>query len=197
MKKVILATVASALAITGWAGHHEEGEQDAAMSADAAAAMQAAATPGDSHANLAKSVGKFKASMSMFMAPGAEPMQSTMLVEREMDLDGRVLAEVWQGSVMGAPFQGRSRTGYDNVTKRYWSTWSDNMSTGLLVMYGNWDESAQAIVFTGTGNHPVTGASYSMRSVGKHHEDGSESMTMYEDHGAGEYKTMSFTLERI
>ena len=31
-----------------------------------------------------------------------------------------------------AAFTGVGRTGYDNVTGRYWSTWTDTMSTGVV-----------------------------------------------------------------
>ena len=35
--------------------------------------------------------------------------------------------------MMGMPFEGIGRTGYDNVTGKYWSTWIDNMSTGCYL----------------------------------------------------------------
>ena len=113
-----------------------------------------------------------------------------------MDLDGRVLHEVWKGEVMGRPFEGRSRTGYDNVTKSYWSTWTDTWSTGLMVMYGNWDEEQQAMVLTGDAVNPMTGEPYTTRSVSMYPAPGKETMVMYEDQGQGEYKSMSFTLSR-
>jgi hypothetical protein len=45
---------------------------------------------------------------------------------REMALDGRVLMEELTSSMMG----------YDNVTGKYWSTWTDSMFTGLMVSEG-------------------------------------------------------------
>ena len=95
---------------------------------------------------------------------------------------------------MGAPFKGVGRTGYDNVTGEFWSTWNDNMSTGLLLMRGDWDKDQAAIVMTGESTHPVTGETYTSRSVGTFPSDGVEAMTMYEDHGDGEHKTMTFKL---
>ncbi|MEO0575493.1 MAG: DUF1579 family protein [Pseudomonadota bacterium] len=198
MKQWIFVGALALLAATAFAGHHEKGEATVDAAMDEAAAMQAmaaAATPGDAHAKLAKGVGSFKASMAFFMEPGGDPLVSQMSVERTMDLNGRVMNESWKGQVMGAPFEGRGRTGFDNVTQKYWSTWTDNMSTGLLVMHGAWDADEEAMVLHGESTHPVTGKTYKTRAVGKYLPEGKESMVMYEDHGEGEYKSMTFTLE--
>ena len=63
-------------------------------------------------------------------------------------------------------------------------------------MYGDWDAEQEALVFTGTGVNPLTGDKYAMRSVGRHPAPDVETMEMFEDHGQGEYKTMSFTLRK-
>lgn len=198
MKRSIFAIGLALLAMNVLAGHHEKNEMDAAPATEAAvmAAMAAAATPGDAHAKLADSEGSFKASMAFYMEPDGEPMVSEMTVERKMDLEGRVLVEYWKGQMMGAPFEGRARTGFDNVTQKFWSTWTDNMSTGLLVMYGEWDAAEKAMVFSGKGINPITGQEYVTRSVGRFPEPGKETMTMYEDHGNGEYKSMTISLVR-
>lgn len=204
MRKVHLAAALAALCIGAHAGHHEKADhatdkamEPMAMSAEDMAmmeAMSAAAAVGDAHARLAKGVGQFNAAMNFRMGADAEPMASTMTVDRRMDLGGRVLVENWQGNVMGQPFNGVGRTGYDNVSKRYWSTWTDNMSTGVLVMYGKYDADSDTMEFRGENVHPATGKTYSMRSVGTWTKDGHETMAMYEDHGAGEYEAMTFTL---
>lgn len=182
------------------AGHHEKAEEHAdAMAMDeqaVMAAMAAAGTPGDPHAVLAESVGTYKADMQFWMAPGTDPMPSTMTVKREMDLGGRVLVERWKGVTMGQPFEGVGRTGYDNVTKRYWSTWTDNFTTGVLVMYGQYDKEKGGLGFEGTNVNPVTGATYTMRAEGSGAGSDTESMAMFEDHGQGEYRSMQVTLTR-
>jgi hypothetical protein len=70
------------------------------------------------------------------------------------------------------------------------------MSTGLLVMYGQWNADNETFEFAGKNVHPATGATYAVRSVGSSPVAENETMTMYEDHGQGEYKSMSFTLTR-
>ena len=200
MKKLLLSLALAAVAAGGIADHHNPGDgakPDAAtMSEDAfMAAMMKAATPGEAHARLAEGVGEFVAETEMYGPDGA-PSKTTMTMERSVDLGGRVIVERWRGVVMGRPFEGYSRTGYDNVTGRYWSTWTDNWSTGLLVMHGDWDAEQEALVLTGTGINPVTGDKYAMRSVASQPAPGVETMVMYEDHGQGEYKSMSFTMTR-
>lgn len=202
MKKTLYAAALSVLAATAIAGHHEKDEQaaegTAGMSEEAMmAAMAAAATPGEEHARLAEMVGSYSADMTFLMDPSGEPQKTTMKVERTMDLEGRVLLEHWSGEFMGMPFAGRSRTGYDNVTKRYWSTWTDNWSTGVLVMYGDYDTEQSAMVFEGENAHPVTGGMYTMKSVARDLELGKSIMDMYEDYGQGMVKSFSVTMTRL
>jgi len=59
--------------------------------------------------------------------------------------------------MMGVPFVGLGRTGYDNVTDRYWTTWTDTMSTGVIVMYGDCDAETSTYVFEGMGMDPLLG----------------------------------------
>ena len=68
-----------------------------------------------------------------------------------MALDGRVMVEQFEGTMMGAPFKGHGMSGYDNVTGKYWSTWNDSMSTGLMVSTGTCD-AQNACTFEGTYN---------------------------------------------
>lgn len=198
MKRLIWGLLLAASATVVLAGHHEKDEKAAmAPSQDEImAAAMAAGIPGKPHAKLAESVGHYTAEMAFFMQPGSEPMKTTMTVERSMELGGRVLLEHWKGMIMGAEFSGVGRTGYDNVTGKYWSTWTDNMSTGILLMRGNWNAELNGMELFGKGVNPGTGETYTSRSVLTNPDPGVEIMTMYEDHGQGEHQTMSFRLIR-
>lgn len=198
MKRLICGLLLAASATVVLAGHHEKDEKaEMAPSQDEVmAAAMAAAIPGKPHAQLAESVGSYTAEMAFFMQPGGEPMKTTMTVERSMELGGRVLVEHWKGMVMGAEFSGVGRTGYDNITGEYWSTWNDNMSTGLLLMTGTWNKELDAMELFGKAVNPATGQTYKSRSVLTYPDPGVEVMAMYEDHGEGEYQTMSFRLKR-
>jgi len=169
------------------------------MPAEQAAMMEAwteAMTPGPQHERLAESVGDWKATVKMWMAPGGAPDVSESTVSRSMSLGGRVLVEEWQGEMMGQPFNGHGRTGYDNVTEQYWSTWTDNMSTGLMLFEGHYDPETEKYTFTGSFNDPMSGQAVQSRSVSWTDDAGREMMEMYETRGGQEVKTMEMTLER-
>jgi hypothetical protein len=195
------------LAAPALADHHENhqagGEQGGApaMSPEMQAMMaawQKAGTPGEQHRQLASSAGNWKATVRHWMAPG-EPTVTEAKVKREMMLDGRVLNDHWEGNMMGMPFVGHGMTGYDNTTGKYWSTWNDNMSTTVMVSWGQWDDAAKGVVFEGTIANPMAnGAPMKMRSISRHNADGTESFEMWEPHGPnGEMvKTMEATLVR-
>jgi hypothetical protein len=191
---------ALALSCFACAALAQEGEEAAGdMSSEQAAMMQAwsdAMTPGPEHERLAEAVGEWNATVKWWMEPGAEPSVSESSVTRSMSLDGRVLVEEWQGEMMGQSFVGHGQTGYDNVTEKYWSTWTDNMSTGLMVFHGDYDPETGRYTYTGQYTDPMTGEVIESRSVSHDRADGSQVMVMYETRDGQEIKTMEMTLER-
>lgn len=160
------------------------------------AAFQASMTPGEQHAMLAGKVGRFTATVKSFEDPSGEPVVSESEVVRTMELGGRVLHETWTGEVMGMPFEGIGRTGYDNVTGRFWTTWTDNLSTGLFLGYGDWDPAGLAMEFHGQMPDPMTGTMIDTRSVAWDTGDGVEHMAMFREMGGQEVKIMEFELRR-
>ena len=173
--------------------------EPAAAGADQAAMMaawQKSMTPGEPHADLARSAGKWKTTTQMWMDPAGEPMVSEGVSERQMILGGRVLEERLSGNVMGMPFEGIARTGYNNVTGMYWSTWIDNMSTSCYVAHGTRDAEADAATYHGEQDNPMTGGKTKVRSVVRWLDENSQQFEWYEDHGGGEIMTMTITYER-
>lgn len=169
------------------------------MSPEQAAMMQAwseAMQPGPEHERLAEATGEWRATVKWWMEPGGEPSTSEATVTRSMDLGGRVLVEDWQGAMMGQNFLGHGRTGYDNVTGKYWSTWTDNMSTGLMAFEGSYDAESERYTYTGRSADPVSGDMIESRSIAYTDEQGREVMEMYEMRDGEEIKTMEMTLER-
>lgn len=117
-------------------------------------AYQKAGTPGPQHAALAKAAGTYDLSIKSWMSPKAPPTMDTGTATRTMALDGRVLTEDVQAKMQGQPFNGHGMQGYDNVTGRYWSTWNDNMSTGIMVSDGACDDQGNC-TFKGSWNDPM------------------------------------------
>lgn len=119
-------------------------------------AMIKAMTPGEAHKVLNGFAGNWDAKVTMWMAPGAEPLTSAGSAEAKWVLGGRYLEQRFQGSMMGQPFEGIAYTGYDNVLKEYWGTWIDSMSTGLMTSRGRTTD-GKTFTFDATMSDPMTG----------------------------------------
>lgn len=162
------------------------------MSPEDAAAMQAmmdSMTPGPEHAALAERTGAYDMSVTMWEPSSPEPTTLTGTAERTMILGGRVLQEKVSAEVMGMPFEGEARTGYDNVTDTYWSTWVDNMSTGLNSSTGKQLEDG-SLELVGEAPNPMVGGMVKQKSLSQRRDDGSELSTMYEQRDGEWVKTM-------
>ncbi|HPF69088.1 MAG TPA: DUF1579 domain-containing protein [Candidatus Krumholzibacteria bacterium] len=135
---------------------------------DPAAVQEAwlkAGTPGPFQAFLADKTGTWTVAGKSWSAPGAEPELSESTTTAEMILGGRVLSETMRGTNMGMPFEGMGLTAYDNATGTVTSTWSDNMSTGIMVLTGAWAKPGDPLVLTGTMHDPFSGADMPVRTV--------------------------------
>jgi hypothetical protein len=156
-------------------------------------AYQKAGTPGDAHKRLASSVGTYDAKMKSWMEPGKPPMEETGTATRTMALDGRVLVEQFKGTMMGQAWTGHGMSGYDNVTGKYWSTWNDSMSTGLMVSHGTCDEK-MSCTFTGSWNDPIKKGPVTSRMTSRWTSPTTEVFEMYGPDKTGkEMKMMEIT----
>jgi hypothetical protein len=172
---LVLACMLCLLAVPAWA---QEGQEAAAPEPQMDPAMMEAwmkaMTPGEPHEHLAEMAGSYKIEIKSWMEPGGEPavMEGTAL--RKMTMGGRHLEETVESDFMGQPFEGVGMTGYDNAAGEYWSTWVDNMSTGVMLVTGNWDESQHAMVMEGDFTDPMTGELQHHKIVSKALEGGGE-----------------------
>ena len=136
-----------------------------AQQAEMEAYMKAGAL-GPQHEMMANQVGTFDVAVKSWMDPAAPPMESKGVAIRTLHMGGRILHEEFQGDMMGTPFTGLSRGGYDNVSGKWWSTWTDSMSTGIMLSEGDCDES-HSCIYIGTYNDPVKGGPVTNRYVVK------------------------------
>ena len=113
-----------------------------------------AGTPGAPHKALAATAGNYDLKIKTWQEPGGPPTEEPGTATRTATLDGRVLVEKVSSTMMGQPFTGHGMMGYDNVTGKYWSTWNDSMSTGLMVCEGTCDAN-RACKFSGSWNDPI------------------------------------------
>ena len=169
------------------------------MSAEEQAMMEAfqqAGTPGAPHAAIAKSAGDYTLVVKSWHAPGAPPSNDTGTATRRMILGGRVLVEEVSSMMMGQPFTGYGLHGYDNVSGKFWGTWNDSMSTGVMVTEGTCDDQG-ACNFTGGWNDPITKGKVSARMTTRWTDANNEVFEMFGPGPDGkEMKMMEITYTR-
>jgi hypothetical protein len=139
--------------------------------AEAMEAMLQAGTPGPEHAHMAKFAGKWNMAGKMWMDPSAPPQETTGKVTWEMIMDGRFMLEKVDGQPMfpGAPnFKGMNICGFDNVTKRYFFTWIDNATTGVMVGWGTSPDGGKTIEYFSECPDCMTGKMTKNKSIVRH-----------------------------
>lgn len=154
-------------------------------------------TPGPQHQIMADGAGKWKSTIKWWMDPKAEPMVTEGEVVAEMILGGRYMTEKHTSMMMGMPFEGMSLTGYDNTLGRFFSTWVDNMGTGIMYSTGLWNEEKKRIEWQGTMTDAMLKTEMPVKQYTWHEGKDKMVMEMYVIVPGGEYKNMEVTMTRI
>jgi hypothetical protein len=128
-------------------------------------AWEASMTPGEQHKMLAEGDGYWNAKVSMWMDPSQPPSESEATSKNEMIMNGLYQRTSHTGNMMGMPFHGESITGYDNIKKQFFSTWIDNMGSGIMMMNGGYDEASKKLTMTGTMTDPMTGKDIMVKNI--------------------------------
>ncbi len=155
------------------------------------------ATPGEMHQMLAKSNGNWKEEITFWMKPGADPMKWNATSVSEMVMDGRYQRMTTTGSFMGMTSNGMSITGYDNAKKTFFTTWIDNMGTGITTAEGKWDAAKHCIEYKGKMYEPMSKKDMSYRQVLTFIDDNHQKMEMFIIGKEKEYKSMEILLTRV
>ena len=174
-------------------------EKKAEKQMDPQAMMEAyakLATPGEPHKQFASLAGSWTTKTKEWMEPGKPPTESTGSAEMKMVLGGRFLQQEFSGDMMGQSYSGIGTTGYDNLRKRYVSTWIDSMGTGVFVMEGTASPDGKTITLKGQ-HAELGGGQMSHRAVWKIVDANSQTFDMYGTHKGGkEMKMMEITYTR-
>lgn len=170
------------------------------MSAEDKAMMEAferMGRVGENHKLLEPTAGEWSAKVTMWMKPGAPPVESAGTMVTRSVYGGRYYHAAYKGEMMGTPFEGVATTGYDNLTGKFWNTWVDSMSTGLSYMTGTYDPASKSITFKGEMPDPMSPKTIvKMREVFKIGEADRQVMEMYETRDGKEAKTMEIVYTR-
>ncbi|MGZ4955382.1 MAG: DUF1579 domain-containing protein [Methylobacter sp.] len=154
------------------------------------------AAPGEQHKQLASLAGSWTTKTKEWMEPNKPPMESTGSAEMKMLLDGRFLQQELTGQMMGQPFSGIEITAYDNLLKRYVTSWMSTMGTGIFMMEGT--ESPDGKTITLKGRHAEPGGGFmEHRAIWKIVDSNTQTFDMYGTHPGGkEWKMMEITYTR-
>ncbi|MDD5581421.1 MAG: DUF1579 domain-containing protein [Methylobacter sp.] len=154
------------------------------------------ATPGEPHKLLASLAGSWTTKTREWMEPGKPPTETTGTAEMKMLLDERFLQQELIGQMTGQPFSGLEITGYDNLLKRYVTTWMSTMGTGFFIMEGTASADGKTIMLTGQHAEP-NGGQMKHRAIWKIVDGNSQTFDMWgSHHGGKEMKMMEITYTR-
>jgi hypothetical protein len=125
--------------------------------------MQKVATPGEAHKKLNFLVGSWRTRNNMWMDPSKPPIVSEGTAEMKWVLGGRFVEQRYEGTFMNQPFSGLGYSGYDNIKRKYISSWMDTLGTTILFTTGSFDPTGKKLSSSGRMDDPTTGKSTRFR----------------------------------
>lgn len=160
----------------------------------------------ENHKLLADMNGSWNYTIKMWMSPdpNAKPQESKGTATRKaamggryavMDVTGKMQMPGEDGKMKDMQFKGMSVEGYDNVTKKFVSSWIDNMGTGIHLSEGTYDPASKTFTFT-SEIEMMPGMKTPVREVLKMTDKDHMMMEWYETHGGQEKKTMEIAYTR-
>jgi hypothetical protein len=160
----------------------------------------------ENHKLLADMNGSWNYSIKMWMNPdpNAKPQESKGTATRKsamggryftMDVTGKLQMPGEDGKMKDMQFKGMALEGYDNVKKKFVSSWIDNMGTGIQYSEGTYDPATKTFTFT-SEMEMMPGMKTPVREVLKMTDKDHIMMEWYETHGGQEKKTMEIAYTR-
>jgi len=152
--------------------------------------------PGSVHYNLRLASGFWSEKVAMWTSPTAEPIYNKMNCTVTMILGNRYQVSTHTGDFNGFPFEGISTLAYDTASKKFTSTWIDNMGTGMMVLEGTADATGKIITSAGTTTDPATGQKLKVREIYTIIDESHHQMEMYTTVNGKEFKSMEMFLDK-
>ena len=155
-------------------------------------------SPGPEHKILEIKVGKWKNHVTMWDADGGPVQESSGTSEFHMTMDGRYLIDETNGTAMGQPFRGMGTTGFDNMKKKYVSTWIDNWGTGVMMGEGTYDAKTRSFTYKTEMPDVMSGKYIPARSVETIADNDNWTMDTYRKMSDGkDFKVMHIDYARM
>ena len=160
----------------------------------------------ENHKWLADTAGTWNYTVKMWMNgdTSAKPQESKGTATRKMIMNGRFLVGDYtgmmkmpgaDGKIKDVTFKGMGLEAYDNVKKKFVSTWIDNMGTGIMMMEGDYDPATSSLTSAGE-EETMPGMKTQIRSVTRFPDKNHMTLEWYENHGGQEKKTMEIAYTR-
>jgi Protein of unknown function (DUF1579) len=152
--------------------------------------------PGEAHKQLVSLGGSWTIQTKEWMEPNKPPMESTGTADFKVLFDGRFVQQEYASQMHGQPYSGLGTHGYDNLTKKYVTSWVDSMGTGIFTMDGTASPDGKTITLKGSHLEPGGGV-MKHRAIWKFPDANTQTFEMYGTHGNGkEMKVMEITYTR-
>src|SRR5437660_5138667 len=160
----------------------------------------------ENHKLLAGLDGTWNYTIKMWMNPdpNAKPQESKGTATRKsimegryfvMDVTGQMQMPGADGKMKNTTFKGMGTEGYDNVKKKFVSSWIDNMGTGIEFSEGTYNPATKTLTYT-SEMEPAPGMKSQVREVIKIADNNHMTLEWYENQGGGEKKTMEIAYTR-
>lgn len=148
--------------------------------------------PTEEHMMLQKSVGEWVGTLTMSMeGMPTDPVDATETVKA---FGGFWTVSHFKCDFMGAPYEGMGSNGYDPMTRKYISTWQDNMSPAFVMMEGEMGEDGK-MTYTYEAIDMHTGKMAPHRNELVMSDD-AYTMDFFIGEGAAAKKTMTISMKR-
>jgi hypothetical protein len=160
----------------------------------------------ENHKLLADMNGSWNYAIKMWMNPdpNAPPQQSKGTATRKsvmggryfvMDVSGKLQMPGDDGNMKDMQFKGMAVEGYDNMKKKFVSSWIDSMGTGIQFSEGTYDPASKTFTFT-SEMEMMPGMKTAVRETIKVTDKDHMMLEWYETHGGQEKKTMEIAYTR-
>jgi len=153
--------------------------------------------PGEMQALLRRSDGEFREHITIWQTPDGPPMMQEATCTNAMILGERYQQSIHKGNMMGMPFEGIGILGYDNARNIFFSTWIDNMGTGIMYSEGKLDREQGVIELKGYTTDPATGKTMDFREVTDIKNPHRRVTEMFTTLDGKEFRSMLIIQERI
>jgi len=136
--------------------------------------------------------------------PNAKPQESKGTATRKtvmggryvmMDVNGRMQMPGEDGKMKDVQFKGMGLEGYDNMKKKFVSSWIDNIGTGIQSSEGTYDPATKTLTYT-SEMESLPGMKSQTRELIKIADNNHMTLEWYENHGGQEKKTMEINYTR-